>query len=97
MQGERLMAGLRDPDRAPSSSAMCGLGLMVGCNGSPGRTALPILQRKPHCRACLHAQPAAATCGTYGNVIIRWIPPLVVSAEQIDAALEIFNEAVAAG
>jgi 4-aminobutyrate aminotransferase-like enzyme len=34
------------------------------------------------------------TCGPYGNVI-RWIPPLIVTQEQLDEALEIFEEAVA--
>jgi 4-aminobutyrate aminotransferase len=34
------------------------------------------------------------TCGTYENVI-RWIPPLIVSAEQIDAALSVFEDALA--
>ena len=31
-----------------------------------------------------------------GGNVIRWIPPLVVNAAQIDAALGIFNEALAA-
>ncbi len=33
------------------------------------------------------------TCGTYVNVI-RWIPPLVVTADQIDEALRIFAAAL---
>ena len=32
-------------------------------------------------------------CGTYGN-IIRWIPPLVISAEEIDMGLNIFKKAL---
>jgi 4-aminobutyrate aminotransferase-like enzyme len=34
------------------------------------------------------------TCGTWNNVI-RWIPPLVVSEEQIEEAVEIFEAALA--
>jgi 4-aminobutyrate aminotransferase-like enzyme len=34
------------------------------------------------------------TCGPYGNVI-RWIPPLVVTQDQMDEALGIFEDAVA--
>ena len=30
-------------------------------------------------------------CGTYGNVV-RWIPPLIVTAEQIDKGVEIFRK-----
>jgi len=33
------------------------------------------------------------TCGTYDNVI-RWIPPLVVSEQQVNDALGIFSEAL---
>jgi 4-aminobutyrate aminotransferase len=34
------------------------------------------------------------TCGTYGNVI-RWIPPLIVTREQLDEGLDIFAQALA--
>ena len=33
------------------------------------------------------------TCGTYDNVI-RWIPPLVVTPEEIDEALHLFAAAL---
>ncbi|NTV37623.1 MAG: aminotransferase class III-fold pyridoxal phosphate-dependent enzyme [Anaerolineales bacterium] len=32
-------------------------------------------------------------CGTFDNVI-RWIPPLIVTEEQINAGLSIFAEAL---
>ena len=32
-------------------------------------------------------------CGTFDNVI-RWIPPLVVTAQEIDDAIEIFTKAL---
>jgi len=34
-------------------------------------------------------------CGPFGNVV-RWIPPLIVSAEQVDDALAAFGRALAA-
>ncbi|MFM8368428.1 MAG: 4-aminobutyrate--2-oxoglutarate transaminase, partial [Chloroflexota bacterium] len=33
------------------------------------------------------------SCGTYDN-ILRWIPPLNVSSEQINAGLNIFGESL---
>jgi 4-aminobutyrate aminotransferase-like enzyme len=35
------------------------------------------------------------TCGTYANVI-RWLPPLIVTKEQIDESVEILAAAVRA-
>jgi 4-aminobutyrate aminotransferase len=70
------------------------VGLMVAteftdANGRPdGATATAVQQ------ACLRRNLLLLTCGSYGNVI-RWIPPLVVTAGQIDEALTIFNEALA--
>jgi 4-aminobutyrate aminotransferase len=43
--------------------------------------------------ACLAQRLLLLTCGTFGNVI-RWIPPLVVTAEQIQEALAIFEQAL---
>ena len=33
------------------------------------------------------------SCGTYSN-IIRWIPPLIVTREQVSEALSLFEEAL---
>jgi len=33
------------------------------------------------------------TCGTYANVM-RWLPPLIVNAEQIDESVDIFATAL---
>jgi 4-aminobutyrate aminotransferase len=71
-----------------------GLGLMLACEfQSP--------DGQPDPATALRAQQAAAdegllllTCGPFGNVV-RMIPPLVVSAEQVEDALEIWSAAVA--
>jgi 4-aminobutyrate aminotransferase len=92
--GERLLNGLRDLQAEhPAIGDVRGRGLMVGTeftvNGKPAPEAATRVQQ-----ACLQRDLLLLTCGTYGNVI-RWIPPLVVDAAQIDAALGIFNEALA--
>ncbi len=68
---------------------------MVGVEftGPDGRPAADIAARVQ--AECLQRNLLLLTCGSYSNVI-RWIPPLVVTAEQIDEALTIFNEAMAA-
>ena len=95
VQGERLMDGLREIQAEhPVIGDVRGLGLMVGVEFTR-RTARPMPPVPARVqKACLQRNLLLLTCGTYGNVI-RWIPPLVVDAEQIDEALGIFNEAVA--
>ncbi len=93
--GERLMHGLRELQAEhPAIGDVRGRGLMVGTeftvNGKPAPEVASRVQQ-----ACIARDLLLLTCGTYGNVI-RWIPPLVVNAAQIDAALGIFNEALAA-
>jgi len=44
-------------------------------------------------KACIEAKLLILSCGSYGNVI-RWIPPLVVTQQQIDEALAIFENAL---
>jgi len=96
VQGERLMAGLRELQAEhPVIGDVRGRGLMVGIeftgiDHKPAAATVASVQK-----ACLDRNLLLLTCGTYGNVI-RWIPPLVVTAAQIDDALAIFNEAVAA-
>jgi 4-aminobutyrate aminotransferase len=70
-----------------------GLGLMVGAEfRTPDRkpdksTAKAIAQR------CLEENLLLLTCGPWDNTI-RWIPPLIVTAGQIDNALVIFQSAL---
>ena len=45
-------------------------------------------------QAALKQRLMLLTCGTYGNVI-RWIPPLIVTSEQLDEGLDIFARALA--
>lgn len=72
-----------------------GHGLMVGVeftdeNGEPdAKMADAVL------KACLEQNLLLLVCGSYKNVI-RWIPPLIVTAEQIDEAVAQFAQALKA-
>ena len=45
-------------------------------------------------KGCLKRHLLLLTCGPWDNTI-RWIPPLVVTSEQVDEALAAFKEALA--
>ncbi len=95
IQGEHLMARLRDLQAEfPVIGDVRGRGLMVATefttpDGKPDAdTAKAVAQ------AALKRRLMLLTCGTYGNVI-RWIPPLIVTQEQMDEAVDIFAQALA--
>jgi 4-aminobutyrate aminotransferase-like enzyme len=81
-------------DRYPVLADVRGRGLMVACEfvdrGQPAAELVKEIQQK-----CLAAGLMLLTCGADANVI-RWIPPLVVNAKQIDEAVEIFDNALRA-
>lgn len=88
--GERLCSGLRKLQlKFPIIGDVRGRGLMVGveitAKGDQSKTITSAIQA-----ACLKRNLLLLTCGTYGNVI-RWIPPLIVTSDQIDEALAIFE------
>jgi 4-aminobutyrate aminotransferase len=93
-RGRRLTAGLRELQaREPAIGDVRGPGLMVGVefvdrDGRPDAARTKAVQR-----ACLGERLLLLTCGTFENVI-RWIPPLVVTDEQIDDALAVFARAL---
>ncbi|MEJ3656787.1 aminotransferase class III-fold pyridoxal phosphate-dependent enzyme [Actinomycetes bacterium KLBMP 9759] len=95
-QGTRLLEGLRKVAADhPGIADVRGLGLMVGNEFStPDGT--------PDTAAATRAHAAAAergllllTCGPYGNVV-RMIPPLIVTAEQIDEGVALWSDALRA-
>lgn len=93
-RGKQLMAGLRRLQGAhPAMGDVRGIGLMAAVeftkpDGSPDPDTMSKVQK-----ACLADRLLLLGCGSYKNVI-RWIPPLVVSEEEIDEALEIFARAL---
>lgn len=80
-------------DECPGIGQVRGLGLMVGVefttsDGRPDTDTAKAVGKK-----CLEKGLMLLTCGTYENVI-RWIPPLIVTEEQIEEALDIFEKAL---
>ena len=94
-RGEQLMSGLRHlQERYSRIGDVRGLGLMVGVEftdprGKPDKETAKGLQK-----ACLKERLLLLTCGTWDN-IIRFIPPLVATAEQINDGLARFERALA--
>ena len=93
-QGTRLMKQLRQLQlQFPVMGDVRGAGLMVGVefthpNGEPdAETAASVAL------TCKQNNLLLLTCGSYGNVI-RWIPPLVVTADEIETAVGIFADAL---
>jgi 4-aminobutyrate aminotransferase len=95
-RGAQLTAGLKALQaKYPVIAEVRGFGLMVGvefrdAQGEPDAATTTAVQK-----ACLAEKMLLLTCSTYGNVI-RFIPPLVVSEEQIEDGLAIFERALAA-
>ena len=71
------------------SSDLRGAGLMIGVefdrDGTPDSQRASQIQKQ-----CLESGLMLLICGTGGNVI-RWIPPLNVSQDELDSALQIFQ------
>ena len=92
--GEYLLTKLRTTQKKnPRIGDVRGLGLMVAAEfttaqGEPDTETAKAVRVK-----CLERGLMLLTCGPYGNVV-RWIPPLIVTPEQIDEALEIFEGAL---
>ncbi|HEY48407.1 MAG: 4-aminobutyrate aminotransferase [Anaerolineae bacterium SM23_ 63] len=94
-RGGQFMAGLAHlQETYPVIGDLRGLGLMIGAEftGSDGRPDKDTAKAVVH--ACLERRLLLLTCGPWDNTI-RFIPPLVVTSEQIDQALEIFTESLA--
>lgn len=93
-RGEQLLARLDSAvGQHPAVGELRGLGLMVGIelvdgDGQPGtKLAANVLRH-----ACEQGL-LLLSCGAHGQVV-RFIPPLVVAAEQIDDAVGVFAEAL---
>src|ERR687890_1590549 len=94
--GDYLQAGLRRlAQKHDCIGDVRGLGLMVGCElvrGAGSREAAPELRDRVEVE-CFNRGLVVLGCG-YNT--IRWSPPLTLTRENVDVALEIFDEAVTA-
>jgi 4-aminobutyrate aminotransferase len=96
-RGTQLMDGLRRlQSRYPIIADVRGLGLMIGVEfrdstGNPDKkTAKAILG------ACFAERLMLLSCGPWDNTI-RWIPPLIVTEEQVELGLQIFERSLQNG
>jgi 4-aminobutyrate aminotransferase len=96
-QGERLLAGIREATRGHSCVAeVRGRGLMIGIEFAQGAELAP---RPDLAKGLLHEafdrKLILLSCGTYGQVV-RVIPPLVTTDDEVDTAIGVIGEALAA-
>jgi 4-aminobutyrate aminotransferase len=96
-QGSRLLDGLRSATAGnPAVAEVRGRGLMVAIDFADPQTKSP---RPELAKALLHEafdrKLLLLTCGTYGNVV-RIIPPLVTTDAEVDHALSVLTESLAA-
>ncbi len=99
-RGTQLLAGMRDlKAKYRSIGDARGLGLMVAFefvkpDEGDGRVPDPDLTKRVQAEA-LARKLIVLTAGTYVNVI-RIIPPLVTTADEVDQALSILDQSLAA-
>ena len=93
--GEKLLARLYQfKDAYPSIGDVRGLGLMAGVEFVKPGGRIPDKEKAMAVRnACVKNGLLILTCGTYDN-IIRWIPPLIITEEQLEEGLRIFKTAL---
>jgi 4-aminobutyrate aminotransferase len=93
-RGQQLVQGLQAlQHRYPSIGDIRGLGLMIGVEFSDALGKPDKATAKAVAHACLDRRMLLLTCGPWDNTM-RWIPPLMVSAEEIEQGLQIFGEAL---
>ena len=93
--GDHLVGRLRSLQvKHPAIGDVRGRGLMIGTEltvgGSPATELTGTVKA-----GCLERGLMLLSCGR-GASTLRWIPPLIVTAVQIDEAVEIFDEALTA-
>jgi 4-aminobutyrate aminotransferase len=93
--GEKLLARLKKfQEEFPSIGDVRGLGLMAGVEFVKPGGKIPDKEKAMAVRnACVRNGLLILTCGTSDN-IIRWIPPLIITAEQLEDGLRIFKGAL---
>lgn len=95
-RGSQLVAGLAHlREKYPQIADIRGRGLMIGsefrdAKGNPDKKFTKTVQYE-----CADRNMMLLTAGPWDNTI-RWIPPLIVTKEQIDEALNIFETSLAA-
>ncbi|TCP51882.1 4-aminobutyrate aminotransferase [Tamaricihabitans halophyticus] len=93
--GQRLKDGVKQIAAAPNSGIgdVRGLGLMVGAEFTTADGQPDTAKAKAAHQLAAEKGLLLLTCGAWMNTV-RMIPPLVITAEQIDAGLEIWSDVV---
>jgi 4-aminobutyrate aminotransferase len=93
-RGTQLMTGLRHlQEQYPVIGDVRGLGLMVGTEIRNAKREPDKEMAKAIVKACYDQKMILLTCGHWDNTI-RWIPPLIITEEQIADGLERFEKAL---
>jgi 4-aminobutyrate aminotransferase len=93
-RGIQLMTGLRHlQEEFPAIGDVRGMGLMVATEFRTPERKPDKATAKAIVHACQDRKLLLLTCGPWDNTI-RWIPPLIVNAQQIDDALGILRESL---
>jgi len=88
-RGDQLMAGVRELQRHHDGIAQVrGLGLMVGTEFADAARVAAV---QKHCLE--EGRLILMNAGTYGRTL-RWMPPLVVTEQEVDLALAAFGAAL---
>ena len=94
VRGSQLVAGLAHlREKYPQIVDVRGLGLMIGtefrdAKGNPDKKTTKAVQHR-----CADRNLMLLTAGPWDNTI-RWIPPLIVTKEQMNEALNIFESSL---
>ena len=93
-RGEQLMIGLGHLQEEFSAIGdVRGMGLMIGAEFRTHERKPDKAAAKAIVHACQERRLLLLTCGPWDNTI-RWIPPLIVTEEQIGYALSVFRESL---
>jgi len=93
-RGEQLMTGLGHLQEEFSAIGdVRGMGLMIGAEFRTHERKPDKAAAKAIVHACQERRLLLLTCGPWDNTI-RWIPPLIVTEEQIGYALSVFRESL---
>ncbi|HKJ95125.1 MAG TPA: aminotransferase class III-fold pyridoxal phosphate-dependent enzyme [Gammaproteobacteria bacterium] len=96
-RGAHLRARLEElKQRFPEIGNVSGMGLMLGTymvdgDGNPDGDRSARLLKECEKRGLLLIK-----CGAWGGQVVRWIPPLIATADQVDWAADRFEEALKA-
>jgi 4-aminobutyrate aminotransferase len=93
-RGEQIQSHLSElQGQYPAIGDVRGLGLMIGTEFRDKARQPDKATAKQIVHACLDDGLMLLTCGPWDNTI-RWIPPLNVTEDQVDTALDIFERAL---